>query len=63
MARGSQIASKVVEFMPHILSEENISETPTMDSEILKTTTAPFSEKLMMQVSQIVHNQFFIHYH
>lgn len=52
MVRGAQIANKVVEFMAHILSEENLSETPTMDSDVLKSTTPPFSDKLMMfQVS------------
>lgn len=54
MARGSQIASKVVEFMAHILAEENISKSPTLDSEVLKSTTPPFSDKLMMfQVSML----------
>jgi hypothetical protein len=48
MARGAQIAGKVVEFMAHILAEENISEPPTLDSEVLKSTTPPFSDKLMM---------------
>ncbi|WP_419865749.1 hypothetical protein [Bacillus dakarensis] len=38
MARGSQIASKVVVFMAHILSEENLSESSTLDSEVLKST-------------------------
>jgi hypothetical protein len=52
MVRGSQIANKVLEFMAHILSEENISDTQTMDSEVLQSTTPPFSDKLMMfQVS------------
>lgn len=38
MARGSQIASKIVEFMAHILSEENLSESSTLDSEVPKST-------------------------
>lgn len=54
MVRGAQIANKVVEIMAHILSEENISESPTYDSEVLKSTTPPFSDKLMMfQVSML----------
>lgn len=48
MVRGANIANKVVEIMAHILAEENISESPTYDSEVLKSTTPPFSEKLMM---------------
>ncbi|MDC3417541.1 DUF3231 family protein [Aquibacillus salsiterrae] len=61
MARGSQIADKVVKFLAHILSEENISETPTLDSEVLKSTTAPFSDKLMMfQVSMLLPMLFLI---
>ncbi|MDN3019921.1 DUF3231 family protein [Paenibacillus sp. BSR1-1] len=52
LVKGAQIASKVVEIMAHILAEENISESPTYDSEVLKSTTPPFSDKLMMfQVS------------
>ncbi|MBM7553357.1 DUF3231 family protein [Thalassobacillus pellis] len=52
MARGAQIADKVIKILAHILSEENISDTQTFDSEVLKSTTAPFSDKLMMfQVS------------
>lgn len=54
MVRGANIANKVVEFMAHILSEENLSESPTMDSDVLKSTTPPFSDKLMMfQVSML----------
>ncbi|MCS0655395.1 DUF3231 family protein [Cytobacillus firmus] len=48
MVKGANIASKVVEVLAHILSEENISESPTYDSDVLKSTTAPFSDKLMM---------------
>jgi hypothetical protein len=48
MKKGATIASKVVEVMAHILAEENISESPTYDSEVLKSTTPPFSDKLMM---------------
>jgi hypothetical protein len=48
MVRGSKIASKVVEIMSHLLSEENITESATWDSEVLKSTTPPFSDKLMM---------------
>jgi hypothetical protein len=54
MVRGANIASKVVEFLAHILSEENHSESPTLDSDVLKSTTPPFSDKLMMfQVSML----------
>ncbi|PLS06678.1 DUF3231 family protein [Neobacillus cucumis] len=54
MISGANIASKVVEVLAHILSEENISESPTYDSEVLKSTTPPFSDKLMMfQVSML----------
>ncbi|MFE8699997.1 DUF3231 family protein [Cytobacillus sp. FJAT-54145] len=54
MARGLHIADKVVEFMAHILSEENISQPPTLESEVLKSTTPPFSDKLIMfQVTQL----------
>lgn len=48
MIKGANIASKVVEVLAHILAEENISESPTYDSEVLKSTTPPFSDKLMM---------------
>ncbi|MFC2948366.1 DUF3231 family protein [Virgibacillus sediminis] len=54
MVRGVHIASKVVEFMANILSQENLSQSPTLDSEVLKSTTPPFSDKLMMyQVSML----------
>ncbi|MGP4107852.1 DUF3231 family protein [Virgibacillus sp. L01] len=54
MVRGANIASKVVEFMAKILNQENLSQTPTLDSDVLKSTTAPFSDKLMMfQVSML----------
>lgn len=54
MISGANIASKVVEILAHILAEENISESPTYDSEVLKSTTPPFSDKLMMfQVSML----------
>jgi hypothetical protein len=48
MVRGAQIASKVVEVISHVMSEENISEPATWDSDVLKSTTPPFSDKLMM---------------
>lgn len=52
MMRGAKIANKVVELTSHILSEENVTESATWDSEVLKSTTPPFSDKLMMfQVS------------
>jgi Protein of unknown function (DUF3231) len=52
MVREAKIANKVVEIMAHTLAKENISESPTYDSEVLKSTTPPFSDKLMMfQVS------------
>lgn len=55
MVKGSQIASKVVEILTHILSEENITESPTWDSEVLNSTTPPFSDKLMtFQVSLLI---------
>lgn len=54
MVRGANIASKVVEFMASILNQENLSQTPTLDSDVLKSTTPPFSDKLMMfQVSML----------
>lgn len=54
MVRGANIASKVVEFMAHILSEENLSETPTLDSDVLNSSTPAFSDKLIMfQVSTL----------
>jgi hypothetical protein len=52
MVRGAKIANKVVELISHTLSEENITESATWDSEVLNSTTPPFSDKLMMfQVS------------
>ncbi|MFD1172229.1 DUF3231 family protein [Oceanobacillus picturae] len=40
MMRGAKIS--------HVLSEENITESATWDSEVLDSTTAPFSDKIMM---------------
>ncbi|MFC4560129.1 DUF3231 family protein [Virgibacillus kekensis] len=52
MVRGANIASKVVELLAKILNKENISQTPTLESEVLQSTTPPFSDKLIMfQVS------------
>ncbi|GGB41106.1 hypothetical protein GCM10011409_18280 [Lentibacillus populi] len=52
MVRGVKIANKVVELFSHTMSEENITESATWDSEVLNSTTPPFSDKLMMfQVS------------
>ncbi|QOR67156.1 DUF3231 family protein [Cytobacillus suaedae] len=54
MVRGANIASKVVEFMAQMLNQENLSQTPTLDSDVLRSTTPPFSDKLMMfQVSML----------
>lgn len=41
--------------MAHILSEDNLSEIPTTDSDVLKSTTPPFSDKLIMyQISMLL---------
>ncbi|GHH98690.1 DUF3231 family protein [Neobacillus kokaensis] len=48
MVKGAQIAGKVVDVLTHILMEENITEPPTWDSEVLNSTTPAFSDKLMM---------------
>ncbi|MFC3040729.1 DUF3231 family protein [Virgibacillus xinjiangensis] len=55
MVRGAHIANKVIEMLAGILAEENLSQSPTLDSEVLHSTTQPFSDKLMMfQVSMLI---------
>jgi hypothetical protein len=48
MVKGAQIAGKVIEVLSDLLTAENISKTPTWDSEVLNSTTPVFSDKLMM---------------
>jgi hypothetical protein len=54
MVRGINLATKNIQDMAKILSQENVNVSPTWDSEVLNSTIAPFSDKLMMyHVSQL----------
>ncbi|MEW9673623.1 DUF3231 family protein [Ammoniphilus sp. 3BR4] len=46
--RGIDIAFKNIHDLGHKLAEENINVSPTWDSDVLNSTTPPFSDKLMM---------------
>ncbi|WP_408009952.1 DUF3231 family protein [Pseudalkalibacillus sp. A8] len=48
MARGREISSKHYEVFSSILNEEHLSSAQKMTSEVSDSTTAPFSDKLMM---------------
>ncbi|UOR13112.1 DUF3231 family protein [Halobacillus amylolyticus] len=48
MRRGKKIAAKHVEVFGSILTEDDIPSAVTWDSEVTRSTTAPFSDKLMM---------------
>jgi hypothetical protein len=48
MLRGKDIAQKHIEIFSSILTENDLPAPPTSDSEVLSSTTSPFSERLMM---------------
>ncbi|WP_240689006.1 DUF3231 family protein [Ammoniphilus sp. YIM 78166] len=48
MERGGQLASKYIEVLGSLLSEENLPSPMTWDDQVLNSTTPPFSDKLMM---------------
>jgi hypothetical protein len=48
LKRGKDISSKHIEIFGSILRDDDISNISTWESEITDSTTAPFSEKLMM---------------
>ncbi|RXT06940.1 DUF3231 family protein [Ammoniphilus sp. CFH 90114] len=46
--RGIVIAFGNIQELSHKLSEENINVSPTWDSDVLNSTTPPFSDKLII---------------
>jgi hypothetical protein len=46
--RGINVAFDNIQELSHKLSEENINVSPTWDSDVLNSTTPPFSDKIMM---------------
>lgn len=48
LARGTKIGSKHIEVFGSLLTESHLSTPQTWDSEVMDSTVAPFSEKLMM---------------
>jgi hypothetical protein len=44
----NNIAYSIVQELGHKLAEENINVSPTWDSDVLNSTTPPFSDKLIM---------------
>ena len=48
LARGVDIAQKHIEIFSSVLHEDNLPSPPMLDSYVTNSTTAPFSDKLMM---------------